>query len=128
MSAMSKYQNYGGGIGCSFPDESAPKPSAKSCRKVARHDFRRGRCIDEEALQIAKEVFELAFSGPSENAICDKAQKVLGISENTARAILRKRTQHPSFNLVLAAAGYAVATGKDITTIRGLSILYKGAT
>ena len=73
-----------------------------------------------ECVEIAAHLIALAFAGPSENAVCQRASEHLGIAENTVRALVRKQTKKPSFELIMMLCGYCVATGKDPMQVHGV--------
>ncbi len=57
----------------------------------------------EDALDEAAEIISRAYPGTSENAICTRAARDLGVGEDTIRRILRKETKNPSWPLLRVA-------------------------
>ena len=96
---------HGGGIASTplaSPEKVNAPQSGKSPRNVARPIFPR-KCPRETAAEYARDIISVAFGGPSENAVCERAAAALGRDEGTIRSILRMETKRVDFALVLAA-------------------------
>lgn len=85
----------------SSPAQDGAGRRSESCT-IFRHEFRRRATPDHYRAEAA-EIIALAFPGPSEAAICRRASRALGVTDNTIRSILRRETANPSWPLLRAA-------------------------